>query len=320
MRVAYIGNFKPEWSTENDIRKAFEFLGWEVKMLQEDMVTWQSVRYEALQSDLLLWTSTWDDAQPFYESVETIRLLGLAGIPSATIHLDVFHGSDRGSRNWKMNPMFTTSHVFTASGDYEKEWKLMGINHHWLPPAVRNTAAHFGKFREEYSCDVAFVGSNGIGYHPEAWPYRKELLDNLRAICNRNGWSFKNPGGDQPKIDRNEEMNDFYASAKVTVGDSLCLLKEDSKYWSDRVPEALGRGGILIMPQINELRKIYSENALPMYEWGNWEQLEDMLSIEVNHVAPLAVIATVGQKQTAKEHTYINRVETILKEVGITNV
>ena len=42
--------------------------------------------------------------------------------------------------------------------------KLYGKNHIWLPPAVRHSAAHFGTFKEEYACDVAFVGSNGDGY------------------------------------------------------------------------------------------------------------------------------------------------------------
>ena len=94
-----------------------------------------------------------------------------------------------------------------------------------------------GTFKEEYACDVAFVGSNGEGYHTDVWTYRKELVDYIRLMCQRHGWSFKNPGGDEPKIARGEQMNDFYASAKVTIGDSLCLKKENSHYWSDRVDE-----------------------------------------------------------------------------------
>ena len=153
--------------------------------------------------------------------------------------------------------MFHTAYIFTADGDYQKEWKLYGKNHIWLPPAVRHSAAHFGTFKEEYACDVAFVGSNGDGYHTDVWTYRKELVDYIRLMCQRNGWSFKNPGGDEQKIARGEQMNDFYASAKVTIGDSLCLKKENSHYWSDRVPEATGRGGLLVMPNIKAIKEIY---------------------------------------------------------------
>ena len=69
-------------------------------------------------------------------------------------------------------------------------------------------------------------------------------------------------------------MNDFYASAKVTIGDSLCLKKENSHYWSDRVPEATGRGGLLIMPKIEAIKNIYKD--MPTYEWGNFNQLENI--------------------------------------------
>ena len=81
---------------------------------------------------------------------------------------------------------------------------------------------------------VEVFGSNGEGYHTDVWTYRKELVDYIRIMCQRNGWKFRNPGGDEPKIARGEQMNDFYASAKVTIGDSLCLKKENSHYWSDR--------------------------------------------------------------------------------------
>ena len=87
---------------------------------------------------------------------------------------------------------------------------------------------HLGTYRDSYACDVAFVGSNGVGYHEAAWPYRKELLQQLRAMSQRNGWSFRNPGGDDPKIDRGEDMNDFYRSARVTVGDSSLLAGEQN--------------------------------------------------------------------------------------------
>ena len=62
MRVALVGNFDPEFSTENDIRKAFEFLSWEVVKLQESRATWLEVREASVAADLLLWIGTWDDA------------------------------------------------------------------------------------------------------------------------------------------------------------------------------------------------------------------------------------------------------------------
>jgi Glycosyl transferases group 1 len=316
VKLAYIGNGEPEFSTENDVRRAFIALGWEVQMLQENRTTWQQVREVALGSDLVLITSTWDDAQPLLQTIETFRLCGLTGIPTATLHLDIFHGSDRGSRNWKCNPMFFSAFVFTADGSHQREWELLGVNHKWLRPAVRHDAVHNGKFRPEFACDVAFVGSNGIGYHQAVWPYRKELLGQLRAICQRNGWRFRNPGGDDPKIDRGEDMNDLYASARVTVGDSLCLEREKTLYCSDRAYEGPGRGGLLIMPQLNFLDEDYAGH-LPMYAWGDWEDLERKIRHYLTHEIDNQAVRDETQAIVRDGHTYLNRVKELLQGVGL---
>jgi hypothetical protein len=178
----------------------------------------------ALGATLVLVTSTWDDALPLAEMVDTFRQCAMRGIPTATLHLDIFFGADRGARHWWRNVMFVTRYVFTADGSHQGQWEALGIDHRWLRPAVRHDAVHNGTPRPEYACDVAFVGSNGDGYHVNAWPYRKQLLAELRAICARNGWSFRNPGGDDPKIDRGEDMNDFYQSARVTVGTAFASI------------------------------------------------------------------------------------------------
>jgi hypothetical protein len=316
VKLAYIGNAEPEFSTENDVRRAFVHLGWDVQMLQENRATWHQVREAALSSDLVLITSTWDDAQPLLQTIETFRLCGLKGIPTATLHLDVFHGSDRGLRNWKCNPMFFSAFVFTADGSHQREWELLGVNHKWLRPAVRHDAVHNGKFRPEYACDVAFVGSNGIGYHQEVWPYRKELMQQLRALCRRNGWSFRNPGGDDPKIDRGEDMNDFYASAKVTVGDSLCLEREKTLYVSDRAYECPGRGGLVLMPQLDFLDDDYAGH-LPMYKWGDWDDLEHKIRHYLTNEADNRAVRKETQAIVVGRHTYVSRIEELLRQVGL---
>lgn len=320
MRICYVGNFEPEYSTENDVRKAFEHLGHEVIPLQENDAN-QTVKLRDYNYDLLLWTGTWEcTPEILVEYLNIIKGCAERGIPSATLHLDIFWGSDRGDRQWWLHPMFRTAYVFTADGDHQKEWELMGINHIWLPPGVRHDAAKFGVFREEYACDVAFVGSSGVGYHENVWPYRKQLVDELRSMCERNNWSFRNPGGEPErdnwgKINRDDDMNDFYASAKVTVGDSLCLKREQSHYWSDRVPEATGRGGLLIMPWIDAVKAIYPD--MLMYRWGDWHDLEGKIVRLLNDHEEITDIKNKCQLITATHHTYANRAQYMLKTVGL---
>jgi hypothetical protein len=240
----------------------------------------------------------------------------MRGIPTATLHLDIFFGSDRGPRKWWLHPMFLTRYVFTADGSHQDEWNRLGVDHRWLRPAVRHDAVHNSTFRTEFACDVAFVGSNGVGYHDAAWPYRKELMQQLRAMCERNGWRFRNPGGDHPKIDRGDDMNDFYASAKVTVGDSLCLDREKTLYVSDRAYECPGRGGLVIMPKIDFLDDDYAGH-LPMYGWGDWEDLERKIRHYLTNDADNQAVREETQAIVRDGHTYIHRVQELLRQVGL---
>lgn len=323
MRIAYVGNFEPEWSTENDVRIALESMGHDVVCLQENRVRPRVLERSALESELLLWTSTWDSGQPLPETLDTLHKLAKAGIPSAAYHLDTFWQTTRDKRKWWRNPMWRMAHVFTADGDWQHEFELSGIHHHWLPAGIRHTAAVDGVVRDEFRCDVAFVGSHGIGYHSE-WPYRYELTTALREMCKRNRWSYRNPGGIHEKIGR-ADMADFYASAKVTVGDSLCLRREATTYWSDRVYEATGRGGLLIMP---EIKLLHAEDQfagwMPTYPWGDFNQLEEIVGYLLEQMKEhrLSKRPSVGDQRsmectdiTRERHTYVNRMNAILERV-----
>lgn len=318
-QVAYVGNFGPKYSTENDVREAFEELDWDLILLQEDQASFETISRVALQSDLLLWTSTWDDRFRLDDILDLRYQLVNKGIPSATLHLDTFWPTKRESRRWWANPMFQMEYVFTADGDWDGNWQALGVNHHWLPPAIRRSACGLGRYRPGYfERDVALVGSNGRGYHEDVWTYRRELVDHLVEMCERRGWRFLNPGGFDPKIERSGELNDFYATARVCVGDSLCVKREKARYWSDRVPETLGRGGRLIMPQIDALREQWAEELLPMYDWGDWGQLEKLIELElVRPERPVIDHKIRACQKVIQEHTYVQRVETILRRVGL---
>lgn len=325
MRIVYVGNFGPPYSTENDVREALGLLGHEVIALQENAASYSEVRRQALTSDLLLWTGTWDEAQPYDETAITMSECYDRGVPTATYHLDTFHGLARGGRQWWRHPMFLAEWVFTADGDHEDEWAQHGVDKHvWLPPGVRDSACYFGDPLIDYRCDVAFVGSSGVldSYHPE-WPYRAELVGELRRMCARRGWSFMNPGGepDQPnwgKVDRGDDLNRFYATAKVTVGDSLCFAKERSRYWSDRVYEATGRGGLLIMPEIYALNlNDQFDGALPIYLWGDFVGLERTIERMLADPHTRLTVRKDCQAITAERHTYSARMRTLLEVVGL---
>lgn len=314
MRIVHVGHWDDDWNTEAEWRLAFEALGHQVVPLHDSITSWGTLRTEALDSDLLLWSGGCQPTQPLDHSLLTLWMLANRGIPSATLHLDPWWGLSRNDCPWWLNPMLQTGTVFTASGDDQDKWERWGKRHVWLPPAVRHTVVEQpGTPRDEWRCDVAFVGSNGRGYHPE-WPYRRQLHNALVEMCRRNRWRFLNPGGDQSSISRSE-MSDFYASAAVTVGDSLCPLKERSHYWSDRVSEATGRRGLIVMPEIAALGKLYP--AMPTYPWGDWVQLEATIGHLLDEPDERAWSTAECHAVTAAHHTYLHRARTVLETLHL---
>ena len=316
MKIIYIGNFKPQYSTENDVKEGFETIGHEVITVQENMPH-EYRKILTYDFDMLLITGTWSGIIPLTQWLDIIKECANRGIPTATLHLDTFWSTGRGGRKWWHENMFHTAYIFTADGDYQEKWKLLGKNHIWLPPAVRGSGVYRGKKTEKYNVDIAFVGSNGRGYHEDVWPYRRQLVDNLREMAKKNGWTFMNPGGDHPKVDRSGELNDFYASAKVCVGDSLCLLKEKSHYWSDRVPESWGRGAFLIMPQIDAIKEQGIDQ--PFYKWGDFENLEAQIKKYLKSEKMRETKISKNLQEVKASHTYASRAQTILREVGFLN-
>jgi hypothetical protein len=111
-------------------------------------------------------------------------------------------------------------------------------------------------------------------------------------------------------------MNDFYASAKVTVGDSLCLDREKTRYCSDRAYEAPGRGGLLIMPQLDFLDEDYAGH-LPMYPWGDWDDFERKIRHYLMNDADNQAVREETQAIVRDGHTYVSRVQELLATTGL---
>jgi len=305
MHITIIGNAQWKYCAEADWRDAFSAKGHSCVILHEAFANEKEIVEAAEQSNLLMWVSSARN----YGSQTILKCNELT--TTVAWHPDLFWGlSKRG--DWQKNPMWAAHYVFTADGGNDDRWAGMGVDHRWLLPGVRaGWTERGGRLREGMACDVAFVGNGGATYHDE-WPYRTELLANLKKICAKNGWTFKNPGGTSRKIERNQRMNDFYRSAKVTVGDSLCFDQEYSRYWSDRVYEATGRNGLIIMPQIDVLSAQY-EGKLPMYPWGDWGALEEQIGAHLADEDLNASTRFSCHAVTAARHTYLNRVDALLE-------
>src|SRR5580765_1189660 len=241
--VAYVGNFKPDHSTENHVREALVSLGLDVVPFQEDdTAAWDSLggaeKIRDLDPEFALWTHTYGLAPE--HGFNFTKHLREFGVPTVGYHLDRWVGLEREGA-LDTEPFFRCDLVVTADGGHPEVWQRRGIAHVWMPPGVSERETELaGTVRQEYEYDVVFVG-HWQNYHADDWPYRRILVEKLLE---------RFPGRFRPFCChyRGQELVDLYTSAKVVVGAS-CLAGNATHYWSYPIPETLGRGGFLIHPE-----------------------------------------------------------------------
>ena len=319
MRLTYIGNFRPSHSTENHIADTFAELGWTVAKVQQDEADrrWPRVVNEAMRSDLVLYTRTHSWGDPIH-AMSLWQQCAEKGIRTATFHLDLFIGIERERDVRRRHAPFHTGTVFTPDGDHDRQWEVYGVNHQYLRAGVYREEAKPGARDPHYEpFDVAFIGSSH-GYHRE-WDYRQRLLG---WLAGQYGDRFLlAPRRGQPAV-RGQALNDLYATVPVIVGDSLCIYKEHSTYWSDRVYETIGRGGFLVMPRIDALqRELETVESVAWYEWGDFDGLRVVIDglLDTFQQDPNARALAVAQGSAwVRDHaSYRNRVIEMLDVLGL---
>jgi hypothetical protein len=308
MKLAYIGNFKPEHSTESHVRTALLSHGHTVVRIQEDNPDdWENLIAKIAKLDFVLWTSTTAFAQKIGPKTQ-LRMLAAAkaaGVKTVGYHLDRWHGLDREPYLYTA-PFFRCDLVITANGG--ADWAEVGINHVWLPPAVSLPETELGEFNAAYASTVTFVGT-WRGYHAE-WDHRAFLIDWLKNTYPRDVRFWPRPG--QPAV-RGKELRDLYASVKVVVGDS-CLAGGATHYWSDRIPETLGRGGFLIHPNVEGLTDHFTPaEHLMVWEAGDFDALQAIIERAITDTTWAREIAMRGRDHVREHHTYERRVEQIIE-------
>lgn len=303
LRIAYVGNFKLSHCTEVHLGLTLESLGHSVERFQEDECSAELV-FDRLSTspstDLFLWTRTWGlkgDAH---------ALLREAPCPTVAYHLDLYAGLKR-ENLVDEDPWWRSTLVCTADGGSDEFWKAHDVNHAWIPAGVFDRECYLTDPIARFRYDVAFVG-NAHGYHPE-WPYRGMLVEWLKKTY---GTRFLKAGWPEESV-RGHALNQLYASVKVVVGDTLCLGFRHPRYWSDRVYETIGRGGFLIHPFVEGMQEHFDDGKhLRFYQYGNWDQLQDLIDYYVSHDTERERIRQAGHEHVKRHHTYRERMRSML--------
>jgi hypothetical protein len=300
--IAFIGNFADENSTENHILWALEQrLGYEVEKLQESAVTLEQIEDACEYSQLLIWVRT-----PGWLKVSYDEMFGLLewckkrGVKTVSIHLDKFFSIPDREFTIGRTPFWKTSHCFTADGSRDEDFALRGVKHTWMPPAASEVYSHPGTPREYFRCDVGFVGAKS--YHSEHL-WRSQLIDFLQETY---GERFKLIESGL----RGHDLNDFYASCKVCVGDCFGSGKIPF-YFSDRMVETPMRYGFLLSPKIKGM-----DIPLATFEPENLIDLQEKIEYWLSHDSERKDLTFFCANHVAKHDTWSIRMAEVLEVVN----
>lgn len=312
--VAYVGNFTRPWCTEVHVAGSLEQLGHRVVRFQENHVDWAALpaAIANVGADMWMWTRTWDI--PHEPCLDAIARLRKAGVPSVFYHLDRWWGLER-EYQIHSEPFFRLDLVVSPD-DQAEQWAAAGINHLWMPPAVY--AAETGPVPpnpRRWPYDVVFVGS--YPYPHKAWArYRHELITRLQRKHGRRFAVLPRRG--QPI--RGRDLQELYATVPVIVGDS-CLVGDPHRYISDRVPETVGRGGLLIHPHVDGVTDgtLYTDREhLVTYPLGDFTAMLGLVDHYLTHDTERETIRAAGRAHVAAHHTYAHRMEAVVAAVDTT--
>lgn len=299
--LAFLGNFEAQESTESMIRWALEErLNCNVELLQENKINMSALREAMEWNDLFLWVRTpgWLQATEA-EMLKFIDEMRKKKKKTLSLHLDKFWGIPEREKQIGMQAFWLTDEVWTADGSRQDDFKKRGVNHFWMKPAVSEEYCHPGRTYDHLRSDVLFVGAKN--YHAE-YPFRFKLVEWLEETYGDRFVHVTNV--------RSHELNNVYASAKVVVGD--CIFAGTPSYWSDRVPETVGRYGFLIHPLVEEL----SPWICPFYKPQDLEDLHKVIEMCLGYSDRERKSFTVDAARIIRENdTWTIRMKEILERL-----
>lgn len=311
--IAFLGNFRVNYTTEYHHVKTLEKLGYKVVKLQEGRSKSEDIYKIAQRSDLFIWVHTHGWKTPGRLTMDKILIkLKEVGVPTMTYHLDLWLGLRRQEDLDKDNFYRTIGHFFTVD-KLMAEWfnNNTEVKGHFVLAGVYEDECYIHEdYGTGYDRDVVFVGSKG--YHKE-YPYRPILIDFLKRTY---GNRFTHVGGDgETGTIRGDDLNRVYARSKVSVGDSLNLNFNYPYYSSDRLFESPGRGAFTIFPKIEGLEETFNDNEIVWYDQGNLKDLKNKIDYYLEHEDERESIRVAGNVKVKNNHTYTQRWQQILREL-----
>lgn len=215
-------------------------------------------------------------------------------------------------------PDFVFSHITDGYLDgVFGGWKEVGVQ----PVGILNAADTFaymnGASREEFACDVAFVG----GY----WSYKARNIDPyLLPLCHPSTGLRVKIFGNQPWPVANylgllddTDQKDVFASATVCPNVSEPHSQDFGYDIVERPFKVLSAGGFCVSDRVLEMDSVFPEGTLR--QALNVREFHDLVRHYVAHPDDRIPFMEKGRQHVLAHHTYFQRVEKMFSLLGYTN-
>lgn len=310
MKIAFLGNFQVDFTSETHWAKSLESLGHQVLRLQENTISSEIMLRSAMNCDMFVWVHT-HSFRIVPDMGDILKKLKEANIPTVAYHLDLYMGLNRWKEYEDNLYMHGLEYFFTVDkkmADWLNEnTDTRGI---YLPAGVFDKECIMLP-KQQVGYDIIFTGSKN--YHHEH-PFRPQLIEFLQRTYGRRFIHIGNDG--EVKSQRGMDLNQIYRNAKIVVGDTLQINFDYPYYYSDRLYEVPGRGGFSIFPDINGVEENYEDGKeIVLYKHGDLQDLKEKIDYYLTHEAEREAIRRAGFDRTKRDHTYINRWKTILETI-----
>lgn len=313
MKIAFLGNFVVNFTSETHWAKSIESLGHQVQRLQETSAPTDLILKTALDSDVFVWVHTHGfKLKGSLTMPQVLEKLKEAGIPTVAYHLDLYMGISRW-KEYENDPYLRDLQYFFTVDKFMADWvnKNTKTKAFYLPAGVFDReCTMLPPQRVRY--DIIFTGSRG--YHAEH-PFRPQLIDFLRQTYGQRFIHIGNDG--EVGMQRGMRLNQIYRNAKIVVGDTLQINFDYPYYYSDRLFEVPGRGGFSIFPDIKGVEECYEPGKeIVLYKHGDFDDLKEKIDYYLAHEEEREAIRKAGFERTKRDHTYVNRWQFILDKIN----
>ena len=290
---------------KNDIAEDGARLGWKVwhwpaKNVPVEYVI-EKVRKERI--DILMWARThkhnpWGDYHMMLRECESL------GAHTVGLHMDLYWGIPHREKQVGVDAFWTCQYVYTADGGHPDNFAKRGVNHRWCPPAVGKSVVGRGTVDPMWANTVTFVG----GALPCHGKHRAEMIRWAKTGGLR-GHEFKWRGNNKEPI-WGPRLSDYYSSCKGVLGDSV----DSPRYWSDRIPQTLARGGLLYYPNtVGLAEQGFSNSTMVLFDRFDFRRIQR--SLDGMSDVQRKEITDCAMDLINDRHLWMHRLSSIAQEV-----